>query len=222
MFFSLLPNIEYSEQRVKFRYTEQDYTIAKNIFREFTFDNAIYTTDLFTEVNVINGARPDYISELLYKNPNYDWTILLTNRIINRFHDWPMSDSAFEKYLYEKYEDPSEIRHYETIEIKNDLGEVVLPEGTIVYYDPSNPSSFTFNYVKSFNPIVFETVTGVEAVVSVSHYEYETRKNIKNSTIQIIKPAYIKDFVRLFREAVKYSPNENLENTKIKKTLRGI
>jgi hypothetical protein len=222
MFFSLLPDLEYSQQRVKYRFTDQDYVLAKNIFREFTFDNSIYNTDLFEEFTIINGARPDYVAELVYGDAKYDWILLLTNRVVNRFYDWPMSSEEFESYLYEKYDDPGQIRHYETIEIKDDLGQIVLPEGIISYYDPSDPDSFTFNYVKSYNPIVYETVSGAQCLVPVSHYEYETRENEKKSIIQILKPAYLKDFVKIFKKSVAYSSNENLDNTRIKKTLRGV
>jgi hypothetical protein len=220
MFFSLLPNIEFSQKRNKYRFTEQDFIVAKNIFREFTVDNSAYATDLFAEFLIADGARPDYIAELLYKDAGYDWVILLTNKVINLYNDWPLTSKEFEEYVFSKYENPLDIKHWQTIEVKNDLGEIVQPKGIIVYYDPSNPESYTLKYVKSYNPLVEEIDTGNNVLESVSYYEYEQMVNEKKRTIQILKPTYLQQFVKLFKISTGYLPNEQLTNdANLKKTL---
>lgn len=220
MFFSLLPNIEFSQKRTKYRFTEQDFVVAKNIFREFTIDNSAYATDIFAEFTINDGVRPDYLAELLYKNAEYDWVILLTNKIVNLYNDWPLTSAEFEKYVFEKYENPLDIKHWQTIEVKNDLGEIVQPKGIIVYYDPSNPESYTLKYVKSYNPLVEEIETGNNVLESVTHYEYEQNLNEKKRVIQILKPAYLQQFVKLFKVSTGYLPNDQLTaDSSLKKTL---
>lgn len=220
MFFSLLPNIEFSQQRNKYRFTEQDFIVAKNIFRQFPVDNSAYATDLFAEFLVKEGARPDYIAELLYNNSGYDWVILLTNKVINLYNDWPLSSKEFENYVFDKYENPLEIKHWQTIEVKNDLGEIVQPKGIIVYYDPTDPDSYTLKYVKSYNPLVEEIETGNNVLESVSYYEYEQEVNEKKRIIQILKPTYLQQFVKLFKVSTGYLPSDQLRNdTSLKKTL---
>ena len=226
MFFSILPDIEFSQQRIKYRFTEQDYVVAKNIFREFSIRNELYATDLFAEFQIVDGARPDFVSEAVYNNADYDWVLLLTNKIINIYKDWPLSNSEFENYIFNKYENPQEIKHWITKEIKNDLGEIVQPAGMIVYYDPSDPSSYTLKHIKYYSTNsngtitqVSETVSGTQALESVTHYEYEQEENEKKRTIQILKPTYLNDFVGLFRSAVQYLPHDDLVTNTRKRTL---
>ena len=78
-FFSYLPNIEYTPTRIKYKFTNQDFVLAKNIFKSIAIDNSVYATDLFSEFQLQEGIRPDQVSEAVYQDPNYDWVILLTN-----------------------------------------------------------------------------------------------------------------------------------------------
>ena len=225
MFFSLLPDLQFSKQRVNFKFTEKDFVLAKNIFRKIEIDNSLYATDLFAEFLIAEGARPDYISEVVYNNPNYDWVILLTNKITNLYNDWPLSSEQFEQYIFEKYENPQEIHHYQTIEIKNDFGEIVQPAGIEVYFDPSNETSYELEYIKFYSKnsdgsqsIVFEKVNGFNAVEGVSYYEYEQQLNEKKRVIQILKPAYLQNFVKLFQSGISYVTNDDLVTSTTKAT----
>lgn len=144
MYFSLLPNIQFSKQVIPYRFTEQEYIVTKNIFRDFYTDNSGYATDLFVEFSIKDGARADQISESVYGDANYDWVILLTNHVKNYYQDWPLTQSEFENYVYEKYGDTGEgIHHYETVEIQDDLGQIVQPAGIIRYYNPQESNIFT-------------------------------------------------------------------------------
>jgi len=142
MYFSILPDLQFSDKKVQYKYTEQDFILAKNIFRQFDIDNSIYSTDLFTELYIKDGARPDQIAASVYGDSQYDWVILVTNKIKNIYNDWPLPQKEFEDYIFAKYENPYDIHHYETIEIKNNLGEIVQPGGIITYYDPNESTNF--------------------------------------------------------------------------------
>lgn len=220
MFFSLLPNLEYTSKRVKYRFTNQDFVLAKNIFKQISIDNSLYATDLFTETQVREGVRPDQVSEAVYNDPDYDWVILLTNKIVDFYNDWPLDNDSFEKLITKKYPNAFDIKHWETIEVKNDLGEVVQPAGIIVYYDPSDPDSYNLRYIKSYDPFVEEYENGTTLVRSVSYYEYEQQLNEKRRFIQILKPVYLQTFVNLFKLSVDYQNNSYLtSNSTIKRTL---
>lgn len=225
MFFSLLPDIQFSNKRVNFKFTEKDFVLAKNIFRKIEIDNSLYATDLFAEFLIGEGARPDYISEVVYNDPNYDWVILLTNKITNLYNDWPLSSEQFEDYIFQKYENPQEIHHYQTIEVKNDFGEIVQPAGIEVYFDPSNESSYELEYIKFYSKnsdgsqsMIFEKISGYDAVEGVTYYEYEQQLNEKKRVVQILKPVYLKNFVKLFEAGVGYVTNDDLVTTTTKST----
>lgn len=222
MFFSLLPNLEFSQQRTKYRFTDQEFVIAKNIFRTIQINNSAYATELFAEIQIKDGVRPDVLANSIYGNSQYDWVILLTNKIINLQTDWVLSNAEFEKYVFKKYSNPQEIKHWKTIEVKNDLGEVVQPAGVIVYYEPSNPSSYTLRYVKSYNPRVEEIATGNQVLESVSNYEYEQEINEKRRFIQILKPEYLQSFVTAFKVGTGYLPSDQIAINSNRSTIRSL
>lgn len=220
MFFSKLPYLEYTPKRVKYRFTNQDFVTARNIFKTISFDNSIYATDLFTEFQLLEGVRPDQVSEAVYGDATYDWVILLTNQIKDTKNDWPMSGAEFEKLVAKKYPNAFAIRHWETKEVKNDIGEVVQPGGMIVHYNPNNPDSYKLRYIKSYNPFVEEIENGLTLLYSVSHYEYEQRVNEKKRFIQVLKPGYLQAFVNIFQLSVNYQTSKYLgQSSDVKKTL---
>ena len=220
-FFSYLPKIEYTPTRTNFQFTNQDFVVAANIFKGLSLDNSVYATDLFTEVQLKDGVRPDQVSQAVYDDPNYDWVILLTNKIIDLKNDWPMSSEEFEKFIYKKYDNPHEIKHYLTKEVKNDLGEIVLPAGLEVYYDSSDPDSFQITYPKSYNPFVEETENGLVLLTSTTHYEWEQERNEKKRFLQILKPTYLETFVKIFKTSAQYDKSI-ADNREVKQTLNKV
>ena len=220
-FFSYLPKIEYTPTRTNFQFTNQDFVVAANIFKGLSLDNSVYATDLFTEVQLKDGVRPDQVSQAVYNDPNYDWVILLTNKIIDLKNDWPMSSEEFEKFIYKKYDNPHEIKHYLTKEVKNDLGEIVLPAGLEVYYDSSDPDSFQITYPKSYNPFVEETENGLVLLTSTTHYEWEQERNEKKRFLQILKPTYLETFVKIFKTSAQYDKSI-ADNREVKQTLNKV
>ena len=220
-FFSYLPKIEYTPTRTNFQFTNQDFVVAANIFKGLSIDNSVYATDLFTELQLKDGVRPDQVSQAVYNDPNYDWVILLTNKIIDLKNDWPMSSEEFEKFIYKKYDNPHEIKHYLTKEVKNDLGEIVLPAGLEVYYDSSDPDSFQITYPKSYNPFVEETENGLVLLTSTTHYEWEQERNEKKRFLQILKPTYLETFVKIFKTSAQYDKSI-ADNREVKQTLNKV
>jgi hypothetical protein len=223
MFFSKLPNIEYTPQRVQYKFTNQDFVLAKNIFKFITIDSSAYASDLFTELQLNQGIRPDQASEAVYNDPRYDWVILLTNKIIDTNNDWPLNNDEFEKLVTKKYPNAFDIKHWETKEVKNDIGEIVQPSGMIVYYDPSNPDSYKLRYIKSYNPFVEEIENGSTLLSSKSYYDYEQELNNKKRFIQVLRPAYLNAFVKIFQASVDYKFSKDLTiDANVKKTLNRV
>ena len=220
-FFSYLPKIEYTPTRTQFQFTNQDFVLATNIFRKLSLDNSVYATDLFTELQLKDGLRPDEVSEAVYGDPNYDWVILLSNKIVDLKNDWPLSSEEFEKFIYKKYDNPHAVKNYLTKEIKNDIGEVVLPGGLEVYYDPSDPDSFEITYIKSYNPFVEETESGLTLLTTISHYEWEQQRNEKRRFLQILRPQYLQTFIKIFKAAISYNIS-SIQDTKVKQTLNKV
>lgn len=141
MYFSLLPDVQYDKKPISYPFSEADYVTAKNFFRrwkinEKVFDSVVY----YKKYTIQDGDRPDTIANDLYDNPFYDWVIILTNNIINPTFNWPMSEYQLRKYIELIYGEDvySEIHHYESLEVKDNNGNIVLPSGLTVdknFYD---------------------------------------------------------------------------------------
>ena len=74
---------------------------AKAIFSDELINNAGF----YQTIEVIDGERPDHLSQRLYGNSNYHWTFLLLNpQIKNIWDDWPMGASQLIEYCTNKYQ----------------------------------------------------------------------------------------------------------------------
>ena len=68
-------------------------------------------------------------------DPNLDWLVLLSNNIINYESEWPMDQVTHNNYVlnkYGSYEIMYDVHHYETREIQDGNGNVILEKGLIV------------------------------------------------------------------------------------------
>lgn len=112
-----------------------DYLPVKNLFkrgklREDIFGNLAY----FTKYQIVGDERPDNIAYDFYNDATLDWIVLLSNNILNIQNEWPLPQLVFDQVMLEKYGSYDElysgIHHYETNEIKNTSGAIMIPEGT--------------------------------------------------------------------------------------------
>ena len=83
MFFSKLPNIEYSISRTNFQFTDQHFVVAKNIFKRLTFNRGYLAEPAFAEYTLLPSETPDQVAQAFYGDPFLEWTILVTNNIID-------------------------------------------------------------------------------------------------------------------------------------------
>lgn len=170
-YFNELPNIEYVN-RFKNSGSNDETTIAKNLFKrpKIREDLASVIT-AFDYYTIIDGERVDQIAERVYGSADYDWVILIANNIIDYHNEWPLSSADLNKYLNDKYPtdaDLSAIHHYETIELKDSFGRVVLPEGLWVdqsFFDAPEYETITETPPGiTFPPIYLDPI---EATISV-------------------------------------------------------
>ena len=68
-------------------------------------DELINNAGFYQTVEIIDGERPDHLSQRLYGSDKYHWTFLLLNpQIKNIWDDWPMKYSQLVEYCIEKYQ----------------------------------------------------------------------------------------------------------------------
>jgi hypothetical protein len=214
-YFRELPNVEY-QSFLSDAISSKEYLTVKNLFRRNKLrDDLQNVFTLFNKYEILEGARPDTVAEDFYGSADLDWVVLMTAGIINVRDEWPLSNYALYQYAEQKYGDQlSDVRYYETKEIKDSKGRLILPAGKVVDED------FVLNYSDDGNKV---SVAGTGVRIGVSNWEYETIQNNKKSSIYLLKREYLQQFLNDMREIMIYGisseyVNESLirtENTKV-------
>ena len=205
-YFRELPNLEY-QSFLSSRKGSDDYLLVKNIFRRVKLrDDLQNVFTIFNKYEIQEGARPDTVAEELYGSSQYDWVVLIGAGIVNVRNEWPLSDRDIYRYSEQLYgNDLNDVHHYETKEVKDSRGRLILPAGKIV------DSTFTIP-----NPNI--TIQTLNPVVGISNYEYEVRKNNKKRDIYVLKPSYLQQVINDTRKAMTYDRSSQYVNDKLIRT----
>ena len=183
-YFKQIPNFEYVSRLPDAKIS--DYIPVKNLFKKgYLRDDIFQDLTFFTKYKVQGDDRPDNIAYTLYNNASLDWVILLSNNIINIQTEWPMPQADLDRYLLEKYgsyEAQEEIHHYETIEVKNSTGVVVVKKGLTVESDFS---------VIFYDWMIDSLETKQDITTPISNYEYELKIEDDKRNIFALKPRYL-------------------------------
>ena len=211
-YFRELPEVEY-QSFLSDSNSSQNYLTVKNLFRRNKLrDDLQNVFTIFNKYEIVDGARPDTVAEELYGSAELDWVVLMTANITRVRDQWPLSNRDLYKYTENKYgiTELTSVHHYETTEVKDSQGRLILPAGKVVDENFSIPNPD--NVKTDLNP-----------VVNVNNYEYEVRENDKKSSIFLLKPGYLQQFLNDMREIMIYGRsseyiNDNLirtENTRV-------
>ena len=205
-YFRELPNLEY-QSFLSSRKGSDDYLLVKNIFRRVKLrDDLQNVFTIFNKYEIQEGARPDTVAEELYGSSQYDWVVLIGAGIINVRNEWPLSNGDIYRYSEQLYgNDLNDVHHYETKEVKDSNGRLILPAGKIV------DSTFTIP-----NPNI--PIQTLNPVVGISNYEYEVIKNNKKRDIYVLKPAYLQQVINDTRKAMTYDRSSQYVNDKLIRT----
>ena len=210
-YFRELPELDY-QSFLSDSNSSSNYLRVKNLFRRCKLRDDLQSVfTLFNKYEIVEGARPDTVAEELYGDAELDWVVLMTAGIINVRNEWPLSDRQIYNYSLELYGTQlNDVHHYETREVKDANGRLILPKGKVVdsTFRIPNPDS----YISTISPIN-----------GISNYEYEVRKNDAKRSIFLLKESYLQQFLNDMRQEMIYSRsseyvNENLirtENTRV-------
>ena len=188
-YFRNVPNFEYVN-RLPESHSSSEYIEVKNIFKRGKLrDDILQDVTYFTKYSIKGDDRPDNVAFEIYQDSTLDWVILLSNNIINIQDEWPLTQYSFENYLLNKYENQQNINgahHYETQEIKNSIGSIVLPKGLNV------PKNFSMEFL-DINLGRMITIGGSADPITteITNYDYEVDLQDKKREIYILKQNYL-------------------------------
>lgn len=209
-YFRQLPNFDYISRLSGAKISE--YIQVKNLFkkaklREDIFQNLAF----FTKYKIIGDDRPDNVAYQIYEDSTLDWLILLSNNIINIQSEWPLPQQTFDNHLLDKYGSYDTLyngtHHYETTEVKNSAGTIIVRAGLQVSsdYNVSYYDYFTDSQSLALNP-----------VREIKNYEYEETIENNKRNIFILKGSYIHlifddlDDIMPYKKGSTQYVNENL------------
>ena len=191
-YFRELPNLRYPSF-LREKKSSLDYIEVKNVFRRIKLRDDLQSNfTIFNKYEIEEGMRPDTVAEELYGNPEFDWIVLTVAGILNVRNQWPLNNRDLYNYCLDKYGDSlNSERFFETKEVKNTDGKLILQKGKVVdsnftIPDPNNPSA-------NLNP-----------VIGISNYEYETRLNDEKRNIYVLREGYVQTFLNDIREIMTY------------------
>ena len=209
-YFRELPNLQYQSPFTS-RVSSDSYVTVKNLFRRMKIrDDLQNVFTVFNKFTISDGERPDTVARNLYGKSTLDWVVLTTAGIINVRNEWPLSSKELYDFTVEKYglTEINNVRHYETKEIKNSRGVVILPSGNIV------DAGFSVSYYDERNI----TTTPSDTVRGVTYYEYEVKENEKKRNIFVLRAEYLQQFLNDIRNEMTYKRSSQYVNDKLIKT----
>ena len=167
-YFQMFPDTLYDAKG------DGNYTVMKDILTRVKLVASKKENILnFDYYNVQDGETPEMIAHKYYGDVNLHWTILVANDIVDYYNDWPMSVQKFEKFVFDKYDNPQAIHHYE---ISQTSGE------TTTTID------------------VGMNTTDYPSATAISNYTYEDRLQEQKRQIRLISPDFISQFVSEFEK----------------------
>ena len=164
-YFRQVPNLEYVN-RTKGNTDISNYINVKNLFKRGRLrPDIIGNLNFFTKYKIIGDDRPDNVAYKEYNNSSLDWIVLLSNNILNIQDEWPLPQSSLDEVLLEKYGTyeklHSGVHHYETVEIKNTKGGIILPGGL----ETPNKWRTNGNYIQAINTKITQ-ISGTDSKIA--------------------------------------------------------
>ena len=209
-YFRELPDLNY-QSPLSTKSSSRSYLRVKNLFRRVKLRddlNDVFT--IFYKYQIPEGARPDTIAEELYGSSDLDWVVLLTAGIINLRNEWPLDNRHLYRFVESKYglENVNNIHHYETKEVKDSNGRVILPAGKRV--------DSTFSMVNPDNANKVNITPN--PVIGVTNWEYETLINEEKRSIFLLRRNYLQMYLNDMREIMHYDKSSQFVNRRLVET----
>ena len=214
-YFSQLPDFEYVSRLPDSRIS--DYIPVKNLFMRGKLREDIFQdTSVFTKYKIKGDDRPDNVAYEVFGDANLDWLVLTCNNIINVYEEWPMTQFNFENYLLEKYgtyENINATHHFETTEVKNTSGVIIVAAGLEV------DSNFSITY---FDEKTEGMTTVNSPVIEVTNYMYEDRLQEDRRNIFLLKRRFLNVVKDDLEEMMLYKKGSTQYKSETLKTADNI
>jgi len=220
-YFRELPNIEYLSP-LSDRNSASEYIQAKNLFKRVKLRSDFYNSFTnFEKYQITEGERPDQVALELYGSAQLDWVVLISANIVNVRDQWPLSNKDMYDFVENAYGDEmNSVRFYETIEVKDSKGRLVMPEKQVVdrnFKSPRPTTETAESYVQFWDSGLEQVVTKYNITRPVTNFEYEMRLNDEKRGIYVLRPSYLQQLLNDMRREMRYAKSSQYVNARTKK-----
>jgi hypothetical protein len=197
-YFSYIPDLEYVSRLPGAKIG--DYIKVKNLFRKGEIRKDIFQNlTFFEKYKIVGDDRPDNVAFEVYEDSKLDWVVLMSNNILNIQTEWPLPQTDFDRFVLDKYGDYNTlyngVHHYETEEVENSQGVVIVPKGLQV------DSSYSISF---YDYLTGEQVTTGNLATPITNYEYEEKVENDKRNIFLLKSTYLGLIINDMPEIMEY------------------
>lgn len=210
-YFSYIPKTAYSLNEDNLSPSFVTNILARSVFiREVAENTAIYY-----EYQTQEGDTPEIIADKLYNDSNRAWIVLLFNKIDNPFYEFPLNNTALEKYIIKKYNQTIDqakttIHHYEQEVTRNYFKNgIIVSKNVDTYivneYDVNYttgaviPRSVPGTADTELTPVTETSnlfsdggyVQNIYKVKAISNHTHEINENEKRRNIRLLDASYV-------------------------------
>jgi len=156
---------------------DNNFKSMTNLLRRVAIRSKVKANTLFYDTyDVKNGETPESIAHKLYGDAELHWIVLMTNDIVDVYHQWPMSEAQFTAYVNDKYENINGIHHYEISQQSGDTTKKIR---------------------------VGQTNEDFPSATPITNYEYEVREQDEKRKIRLLDPSYVSQVENEFKRLMK-------------------
>ena len=205
-YFRELPIIKYPSF-LSDKNSSLEFLEVKNFFRRVKLREDLQNTlTIFDKYEIPMGDRPDNVAEDLYGSAELDWVVITCAGIINIRDEWPLNSAEIYDFSVRKYGTAlNDMRYYETKEIRDSEGHLVLPKGKRVN------ESFSVKYYDN-TLATYVTKSGTSVSTGITNYVHETRINDDKRFIFVLKEQFLQEFLNDFRDIMIYGKSSQFIN----------
>lgn len=185
-YFSYFQKIKYTLDDVP----NSNIQYVTNILQRSSFLKEITeNTATYYPYKIKEGETAEIIADKLYGDSTRHWIVLLFNKILNPFYEFPLSDEVLDSYIQSKYgytadQADTVLHHYEQrIKRTNILNGVQTDQHTDVY----TVSEYVLNYAT--NSLSLRDLPAIGSYITVGTEQID----LSNTTIEAAYTKYVQN-----------------------------
>jgi hypothetical protein len=196
-----------------------------NIIARFGFEESLkQNSSAFYPYTIKDSDTPEIVASKIYNNSERHWIILMFNDIVDPQYDWPLPYESFVKYVDSKYSGPeyannttsgaglayakniSNVQAYYKIVTRT--ANRRMPDNKTITEKIQLDANTYANVVISTATYTLSDGTSITENTSKeakTYYQYEEELNDSKRQIRILKPEFVSQIMKEFKEIINPS-----------------